>query len=220
GQYVSVQVPLADGARQIRQYSLTGAPDSPTWGFTVKAIRASEAAGLPAGEVSTYLHEEVFEGDTLRVSLPFGDLVLEEGSDPVLLVSAGIGCTPIIGMLHHLAREGADRPVTVLHADRSPARHAHRRELADLVGRIDDARLHHWYEDLGSRAATETVRHGRIDLASDDIDPSAEVYLCGPLPFMESVRGQLAERGVPEERIHYEVFGPDTWIPHVDTAGV
>ncbi|MEN3122507.1 globin domain-containing protein [Janibacter sp. LM] len=220
GQYVSVQVPLADGARQIRQYSLTGAPDSPTWGFTVKAIRESEAAGLPAGEVSTYLHEEVFEGDTLRVSLPFGDLVLEEGSDPVLLVSAGIGCTPIIGMLHHLAREGADRPVTVLHADRSPARHAHRRELADLVGRIDDARLHHWYEDLGSRAATETVRHGRIDLASDDIDPSAEVYLCGPLPFMESVRGQLAERGVPEERIHYEVFGPDTWIPHVDTAGV
>ena len=222
GQYVSVQVTLPDGARQIRQYSLTSSPDSPTWRFTVKAVRATELDGsaIPAGEVSNLLHDDVFEGDTLRISLPFGDLVLEEGDDPVLLVSAGIGCTPIIGMLHHLAEEGTDRRVTVMHADQSPARHAHRRELAELVGRIDDARLHHWYEDLGSGRMTETVRHGRIHLDEEHVDPDAHVYLCGPLPFMEVVRGQLAERGVPDAHIHYEVFGPDTWVPHAEPAAV
>ncbi len=216
GQYVSVQVELPDGARQIRQYSLSGDPESPTWGFTVKAVPASEVDGtpVPAGEVSNFLHDNVFEGDPIRCSLPFGDLVLEDREDPLLLVSAGIGCTPIIGMLHHLVRTESERHVTVMHADRSPARHPHRRELADLVGRIDDARLHHWYEDLGARPATRTVRRGLIDLEATEIDPAAQVYLCGPLPFMETVRTTLAERGVPESHIHYEVFGPDTWVPH------
>ncbi len=216
GQYISVQVTLADGARQIRQYSLTRAPGAPTWGFTVKAVPASvvNGASVPAGEVSNFLHDNLFETDLLRCSLPFGDLVLEDRDDPLLLVSAGIGCTPIIGMLHHLARTGTDRQVTVVHADRSPARHAHRKELAELVERIPDARLHHWYEDLGVRPTTETIQRGRIDLDAAHVDPDAQVYLCGPLPFMEVVRGGLAQRGVPDSHIHYEVFGPDTWVPH------
>lgn len=216
GQYISVQVTLPDGARQIRQYSLTRAPRSTSWGFTIKAVPAAvvDATPVPAGEVSNFLHRNLFEGDLLRCSLPFGDLVLEDRSDPLLLVSAGIGCTPIIGMLHHLARTGTGRRVTVMHADQSPARHAHRRELAELVGRIPGARLHHWYEDLGVRATTETVQRGRIDLDAAHVDTDAQVYLCGPLPFMELVRGRLAWHGVPESHIHYEVFGPDTWVPH------
>ena len=99
-----------------------------------------------------------------------------------------------------------------MHADRSPARHAHRRELKELVDRLPGAALHHWYEDLGVRSATATTRPGRIDLGDIVIPPDAEAYLCGPLPFMEQVRRALIERGLAEPQIHYEVFGPDTWL--------
>lgn len=216
GQYISIAVTLPDGARQIRQYSLTRAPERAEWGITVKAIgelAADDGSTIPAGEVSNFLHNNVFEGDELTVSLPFGDLVLEDRPDPLLLISAGIGCTPIIGMLHYLARTTTDREVTVLHADRSPARQAHRQELAELVSRLPGASMHHWYEDLGMRPASDTTTLGLIDLDKVDVHPDTQVYLCGPLPFMESVRRSLIDRDVPERNIHYEVFGPDKWIP-------
>jgi nitric oxide dioxygenase len=149
------------------------------------------------------------------VSLPFGDLVLDQGDDPLLLVSAGIGCTPIIGMLHYLTHTTTDRPVTVLHADRSPARQAHRRELAELVAALPGAALRHWYEDLGVRPATTDTMPGLIELEKVEVPPDTEAYLCGPLPFMDLVRSKLLERGLPEVNIHYEVFGPDKWLAGV-----
>ena len=216
GQYISVAVHLADGARQIRQYSLTRAPQRTEWGITVKAIAesvAEDGSTIPAGEVSNHLHNNVFEGDELTVSLPFGDLVLDDSSDPLLLISAGIGCTPIIGMLHYLTRTETDRHVTVLHADRAPSRHAHRQELSELVQRLPGAALHHWYEDLGVRPATDSTKLGLMELDDVDIPTNAQAYICGPLPFMDSVREKLLERGLPEANIHYEVFGPDKWLP-------
>src|SRR4029079_13771558 len=91
GQYVSVQVELPDGARQIRQYSLSAAPGGTDWRITVKQV---QGAGTPEGEVSSWLHREAKAGDLLAVSMPFGDLVLPDGDGPLLLASAGIGCTP------------------------------------------------------------------------------------------------------------------------------
>lgn len=73
--------------------------------------------------------------------------------------------------------------------------------------------MHHWYEDLGVRPATGTTKLGLIDLEGFDVPTDAQVYLCGPLPFMESVRRSLLAHNVPERNIHYEVFGPDTWLP-------
>ena len=214
GQYISVTVSLPDGANQIRQYSLTrGRADG--WAISVKAVPAtvSEAGTeIPEGEVSNFLHRNVFEGDELRVSLPFGDLVLDQGDDPLLLGSAGIGCTPIIGMLHYLTHTTTDRPVTVLHADRSPARQAHRRELAELVDALPGAALRHWYEDLGVRTATTATMQGLIELKNVEVLPDTQAYLCGPLPFMDLVRSDLLKRGLPEANIHYEVFGPDKWL--------
>ena len=215
GQYVSVAVELPDGARQIRQYSLTRAPQRAAWGITVKAIPERvdpDGTRLPAGEVSNFLHGNVFEGDELTVSPPFGDQILDTSDAPLVLISAGIGCTPIIGMLHYLTRTSATRHVTVLHADRSPARHAHRRELRELVERLPGASLYHWYEDLGVRGVSDTILPGRIDLGRVQVPRDAQVYLCGPLPFMAGVRHALAERGLPDAQIHYEVFGPDTWL--------
>ena len=162
--------------------------------------------------MSNFLHHNVFEGDELSVSAPFGDMVLDGSDAPLVLVSAGIGCTPMLGMLRHLRDEGSTRPVPVVHADRSPAQHAHRQELKELVASLPAATLHRWYEDLGTRPARDVLSLGRIDFAGLALPEDAQVFLCGPLPFMESARDALLARRVPVERIHYEVFGPDTWL--------
>lgn len=210
GQYVSVAVTLPDGARQIRQYSLTGAGASGAWAVSVKAILAGAVPGgvTPAGEVSNHLHDNVFEGDALEVSTPFGELTLVEGENPLVLVSAGIGITPMIGFLHHLRDVGTSRRVVVLHADRSPSRHAHRTELRALVDDLPTAELHRWYEDLGTRPVQERLRSGYIDLDGVDVPHDADAYLCGPAPFMTVVQSALLGRGVTADRIHHEVFGP------------
>ncbi|MFI2104116.1 globin domain-containing protein [Isoptericola sp. NPDC019693] len=210
GQYVSVAVTLADGARQIRQYSLTGAGAPGAWTVSVKAILpgVDPAGAAPAGEVSNHLHDNIFEGDALEVSSPFGELTLVEGENPLLLISAGIGITPMIGFLHHLRAAGTSRRVLVLHADRSPARHAHRAELRELVGALPGGELHRWYEHLGTRPVQERLRTGYLDLDGVDVPHDADVYLCGPAPFMTAVQSALLGRGVTADRIHHEVFGP------------
>ncbi|MGW3969259.1 globin domain-containing protein [Streptomyces ardesiacus] len=207
GQYVSVQVELPDGARQIRQYSLSAAPGRPDWRITVKRVQGD---GQPDGEVSNRLHANARKGDVLTVSAPFGDLGLAERDGPLLLASAGIGVTPMLAMLDHLAAAGSARPVTVVHADRTPDTHAHRQEQLDLVRALPDARLHLWYEEPGEQAPEASA--GRADLTGLDLPEGLTVYLCGPVPFMRAVRGDLLRRGVPAEAVHYEVFGPDLWL--------
>lgn len=216
GQYLSVGARLPDGARQIRQYSLSSAPAKGDWRITVKRILRSTAADgtvLPAGEVSNFLFDNLFEGDALEVTIPFGDLVLADDDAPIFLASAGIGCTPMIGILDHLAGTGDERRISVLHADRSVASHAHRHELETHIEKIPSADVYRWYEDLGARQPLDTVRLGRADISGLQLEPETRAYLCGPLPFMLSLREALIERNVPAENIHYEVFGPDSWSP-------
>lgn len=207
GQYVSVQVELPDGARQIRQYSLTTAPGAPTRAITVKRVHGP-AAGGPDGEVSHHLHARVRAGDSLRVSVPYGDLVLHDAAAPVLLASAGIGCTPMLSMLEHLVDTGHAAPVTVLHADRSPADHPLRDDHRALTRKLADATARFWYE----KSAGPGDGEGRLDLGGVPVAPGTRAYLCGPLPFMRSVREQLIAKGVAAADIHYEVFGPDLWL--------
>lgn len=207
GQYVSVQVELADGARQIRQYSLSAAPGSPVRQFSVKRVHGE--AG-PDGEVSNHLHAHVAAGDRLRLSAPYGDLVLTDlaADAPLLLASAGIGVTPMVAMLGQLADQGHQGPVLVVHGDRSPAEHALRADHEAYAGKLADASVHFWYED-GAEAAH---RAGLVDLTGVDVPQGTRAYLCGPLPFMRAVRTRLIGRGVAPADIHYEVFGPDLWL--------
>lgn len=224
GQYVSVQVELPDGAKQIRQYSLSTAPGRKTWRITVKRERSTDNH-VPEGEVSSWLHAHARPGQTLKVSLPFGDLVLGEGDSPLLLASAGIGVTPMLSMLDHLAVTSPDRPVVVIHADRSPAHHAHRRELSELVSRLPDSSLHLWYENgagewyetvAGEPSEPEAhlahVREGWADVTGLTLPENTTAFLCGPLPFMQAVRTDLLAHGLSPAAIHYEVFGPDLWL--------
>lgn len=216
GQFLSVAVPGVDGARQIRQYSLCSPPRLGAWRITVKRIRATLHPGsvVPSGEVSNFLFYEVFEGDEISVTTPFGDLTLpEDNFSPLLLASAGIGCTPMISMLHHLVQTQDQRPVSVLHADRSLGAHAHRAELGALVDRLPRGAMYRWYEELGGRPAGRGIFAGHANLAAIDIAPSTRAVLCGPLPFMIGLRDALLEKGVPAENIRYEVFGPLSWAP-------
>ncbi|MCH0564990.1 MULTISPECIES: globin domain-containing protein [unclassified Streptomyces] len=206
GQYVSVRVQLPDGARQIRQYSLSGAPTGTVRQISVKRVLGD---GTPDGEVSHHLHTRVRVGDVLELSAPYGDLVLDDAPDaPVLLASAGIGVTPMIAMLAQLAEDGHRAPVTVVHGDRSPGHHALRAEHEARTGKLADAALHLWYE----QDAPAGAHTGLVDLAGVDVPAGTRAYLCGPLPFMRTVRAQLIEKGVAPADIHYEVFGPDLWL--------
>ncbi|MFC7265415.1 globin domain-containing protein [Streptomyces lutosisoli] len=215
GQYVSVRVRMSDGVHQLRQYSLSSDPGGELRRITVKRV-TGDAYG-PDGEVSNLLHDHIREADELTLSAPFGDVFLDDHADaavPLVLVSAGIGCTPMAGILAHLAAHGSTRPVLVLHADRSPADHALHAETRDLVGQLPGAQAVFWYERPGPEEPAS--RTGLMDLSETQLPDGATVFLCGPLPFMREVRGQLLSAGVPARRIRYEVFGPDLWLP--DTA--
>ncbi|MEV7814144.1 globin domain-containing protein [Streptomyces flaveolus] len=206
GQYVSVGVTLSDGARQIRQYSLTGAPGEAVRQISVKRVRGE---ATPDGEVSDHLHARVRPGDLLELSEPYGDLVLAGDPDtPLLLASAGIGVTPMIAMLADLAAGGHGAPVTVVHGDRSPADHALRADHTAYTEKLPDASAHFFYE----RDAEPGTRTGLVDLTGIAVHPGTRAYLCGPLPFMRAIRTQLIEKGVSPADIHYEVFGPDLWL--------
>ena len=210
GQYVSVQVELEDGARQIRQYSLSAAPGSPVRQISVKRVLGDAA---PDGEVSNHLHARVEAGDRLSLSSPSGDLVLGDphADAPLLLASAGIGVTPIVAMLGHLVDTGHEGPVLVVHGDRSPAEHALRADHEAYVEKLADASVHFFYE-ADADAAEAAHRTGLVDLADVAVPEGTRAYLCGPLPFMRAVRAQLIEKGVAPADIHYEVFGPDLWL--------
>ena len=209
GQYVSVRTRMPDGVHQLRQYSLSSAPGAGNRRITVKRID---------GEVSSLLHGTVRPGDELTLSAPFGDVVLDESHRPLVLVSAGIGCTPMVGMLEHLADLGSARPVTVLHADASPLSHALRADTHRLIDELPGARAAFWYEQPDAEEPGAFT--GLMDLeapGAPDVPEDASVYLCGPLPFMRTVRSQLLRAGVPARRIRYEVFGPDLWL--AESAG-
>ena len=209
GQYVSVRTGMPDGVHQLRQYSLSSDPGGDLRRITVK--RVAGADGTPDGEVSNLLHGTVRPGDELTVSAPCGDVVLDEADTPLVLASAGIGCTPMVGMLARLAATGSARPVLVLHADTSPDEHALRTETRELTSRLPQAHAVFWYERPGP--AEPDARAGLMDLDGVAVPADATVYLCGPLPFMRAVRVQLLGLGVSPRRIRYEVFGPDLWLP-------
>jgi nitric oxide dioxygenase len=210
GQYVTVQVPMPDGVRQPRQYSLTKADDGEHRQFSVKRVRGN--GGKPAGEVSNHLCDNVGVGDVLTMSAPFGDVVLDDSGRPVVFASAGIGVTPMAGMLSHLVAAASHLPLTLLHADVDEQSFALRRQVLDDIRALPGATVHVWYErGPESTLPVDGVHGGVMNLDEVKLPDDAGYYLCGPLPFMQAVRSALVDRGVPARDIQYEVFGPDLW---------
>jgi nitric oxide dioxygenase len=199
---------MPDGVRQPRQYSLTKADDGEHRQFSVKRV---QGGGKPDGEVSNLLFDRVQVGDRLTMSLPFGDVVLDDSGRPVVFASAGIGITPMAGMLSHLATAGSHLPIRLLHADLDEASFALREQVLEDVRFLPGASAHVWYERGATGTLDVEVHAGHMNLDDVKLPDDATYYLCGPLPFMQAVRSALIDRDVPARDIQYEVFGPDLW---------
>ncbi|HEV7166385.1 MAG TPA: globin domain-containing protein [Micrococcaceae bacterium] len=204
GQFVSVRVVMPDGIKQVRQYSLHSDTHAAQRVFTTKIDND--------GEVSPVLHGSVKVGDVLELSNPYGDVTLGEGDHPLVLASAGIGCTPTASILRSLAEQDSEREVLVLHADQQLESWALKEQMSSDVQKLDSAQLQLWLERPAEGGVPEGINKGFMTLEGLDIPSDASVYLCGPLPFMKSIRSQALATGIPAERIHYEVFGPDLWL--------
>jgi nitric oxide dioxygenase len=214
GQYVTVLMPMPDGVRQPRQYSLTKADDGEHRQFSVKRVHGGDK---PDGEVSNLLHDAVGIGDELMLSLPYGDVVLDEVGRPVVFASAGIGIAPVAGMLSHLVTAGSGMSITLLHVDVDEAHFALRRQVVSDVLALRNASLHVFYNDGAvSNEPVSSVHAGIMDLDLVDLPENAIYYMCGPLPFMQTLRTELIGRGVSPRDIQYEVFGPDLWQADLD----
>ena len=219
GQYVAIAVDLPDGTRQPRQYTISSGPRGDSLRVTIKRVRGVD--GAPDGQVSNWLHDNAVPGTVLDVSQPAGDVVLDDSERPLVLVSAGIGITPVAAILEDLSRRQPERTVRLFHADRAHDAHALYPALRRQVLAMKDAKAQNWYEKDAELAPTlHPARPGYMDLTDVELPEEAAVFMCGPLPFMRRSRAALMARGIPSERIHYEVFGPDLWAQNPESAAV
>lgn len=216
GQFLVLKVPVPNGTGHVlRNYSLSGSPDVlARYRISVKREGAPDP-DVPAGLVSAHLHDSVAVGDVIAAEGPRGAFVLDETSGrPVVLLSGGVGLTPMVAMLHRLAA-GSMRRCLFVHACENGAVHALREEVEALVAQRPGLTAHFCYRSPteADRASRRYDTEGVIDkallqqlLCLDDYD----VYLCGPPPFMKAVYGTLRDLGVARDRIAYEFFGPAT----------
>ena len=208
GQYISVSVLFPDGHVQLRQYSLSDAPSSGHLRISVKREPAGHET--PQGEVSNWLHDNVKPGDVLRITHPFGEFMPDtESTQPVVLLSAGVGITPMVSVLKRIAEVHPERSVVFGHATRDLQHHAHREDIAAAQAMMPNLRVVTFYEHgVGpDDAAQEGVM--RVDALPQWPVKANDVYLCGPLGFMRAQWKNLLVAGVPANRMHREVFGPE-----------
>ncbi|GLY68155.1 MOSC and FAD-binding oxidoreductase domain-containing protein [Amycolatopsis taiwanensis] len=204
GQYLTLRVTGAGDPPPVRNYSLSAAPSDSEYRISVKR----ETHGV----VSRYLHTRLRVGDTVDVAAPQGEFVLPEDGDdttPVLLLSAGVGVTPVLGMLHALAAAHSERDVWWLHTARSEAEHAFAAEAHQLLTSLDRSHEHVYYTAPTASVAPPAIR-GRLNretLAALGLPAAATTYLCGPSKFMDAMREALTSIGLATDRIHTELFG-------------
>jgi nitric oxide dioxygenase len=207
GQYVSVAVDLPGNRRQLRQYSLSDKPGVGSFRISVK--REDAAGATPAGEISNWLHANVAVGTVLQVSHPFGEFTPDtEGDGPIVLLSAGVGITPMVASLKRIAEVAPGRRVIFAHAARDAAHHALRADVDALRAAMPNLSVVTFHEEAGDAG---NVVKGRmaIDRLPSWPREEANVYLCGPHKFMQAQWLALLDAGVPAPRLHREVFGPE-----------
>ena len=210
GQFLTVRVrPDSASAPLLRTYSLSGPPSASDYRISVKHE--------PHGVVSGYLLTSLRVGDEIDAGAPRGTFVLKPGARPVVLISAGVGATPVLSMLHALALEPAPRPIWWLHAARDSSRHPFRTEVAGLLAELPEAHRTICYSRPmpGDRRGDDYDVAGHLTGAVMDdrgVPVDADVYLCGPDPFMRDIGAVLAARGTSPDRVRSEIFGAEEAI--------
>ncbi|HVW09211.1 MAG TPA: MOSC and FAD-binding oxidoreductase domain-containing protein [Bryobacteraceae bacterium] len=216
GQYVVLRLQPTAGAAIFRSYSLSGALSGESCRISVKIE--------PNGAAGTWLRDHVRVGDTLDISSPRGSFVLQDSGRPVLLLSAGIGATPVLAMLHALAETRSTRQVLWLHAARDREHHSFAAEVRGLLASLPNARGYVCYSSPAplDRPGEDFDAKGRLSLSvfpQAGVSRDADVYLCGPPAFMADMKAALAAYGVSPASIHIETFnGGETMSPGVVRA--
>ncbi|CQR56038.1 Flavohemoprotein [Paenibacillus riograndensis SBR5] len=205
GQYISVRV-LIPGEQytMIRQYSLSQASKPDEFRISVKR----EADNDPNGVVSVYLHTQVNEGDTVEVSPPAGEFLLDTAkTTPVAFISGGVGITPMMSMLETVAVSTPDRPTVFLHAARNESLAAFGEDIEKHALNMSNIQYKTYFSDGPDGQITREALEAYVD-------PTGDAYVCGPVPFMEAMIRNLLAMGMKEEQIHYEFFGPALQLEH------
>jgi ferredoxin-NADP reductase/MOSC domain-containing protein YiiM len=213
GQYVVLRLhPTAGGPLLFRSYSLSGPLSTESYRISVKIE--------PHGAAGSYLRDHVRVGDALEVSSPRGSFILQTGERPVILLSAGIGATPVLAMLYALAADRSTRPVWWIHAARDREHHPFAAEVRRLTAALTNGRSYVCYSKPGpgDKIGEDYDRAGHLSQAIFDeagvprdadvyrVPRDADVYLCGPTRFMADMKEALATLGLPPQQIHVEIF--------------
>lgn len=212
GQFISIGVDVpALGLQQIRQYSLSDVPNGRSYRISVKR----EGGGTqPAGHVSNLLHDHVNVDDEVKLAAPYGTFHIDvSAGTPIVLISGGVGLTPLMSMLNK-AIQDAQRQVVFVHGARNSGVHAMRDRLREAARTNANLKAIVFYDDpLPQDVAGRDYDYAglvNVKTIKDSILlPDADYYICGPIPFMRMQHDALKELGIREARIHYEVFGPD-----------
>jgi ferredoxin-NADP reductase/MOSC domain-containing protein YiiM len=205
GQFVVLRLrPKPDAPPVLRSYSLSGLPDAGRYRITIKQE--------PHGIASTYVSTQLRTGDVLDVSEPRGAFILHRGDIPVVLLSAGVGVTPVMAMLYALAVQASPRPVWWIHGARNRLDHTFAREARDLLAKLPHARSHVQYSrpDATDRLGVDYDAAGRLNVTALEklgVPRESDFYLCGPPAFLEDITAGLGGWGVARDRVHTEIFG-------------
>lgn len=205
GQFVVLRLrPKADAAAILRSYSLSGPPDAGRYRLAVKKE--------PFGIASIYVNTQLCAGDIVDVSAPRGAFILHRGELPVVLLSAGVGVTPMMAMLHALAVEASPRPVWWIYGARNRLDHPFAKESRELLAKLPHARSYVQYSrpDATDRLGVDYDAAGRLTVAALQqlgVPRESEFYLCGPPAFLEQFIAGIGEWGVARDRVHAEIFG-------------
>jgi ferredoxin-NADP reductase/MOSC domain-containing protein YiiM/ferredoxin len=206
GQYLTLRLrPDKQERSVLRNYSLSGEPSADRYRITVKREHDGVASG--------YLHTRVAVGDQLEIAAPRGTFILDPADEAVLLISAGIGATPVLAMLHALASEHSEREIWWLHGARNHRDHSFAVEARALLASLPNVRAHVCYSRPGpeDREGRDFDSVGRLTsslLTELELPRNAEAYVCGPASFMEEMSAGLAAIGLGVTHIHTEPFGP------------
>jgi ferredoxin-NADP reductase/MOSC domain-containing protein YiiM len=201
GQYITLRATGAGDPAPVRSYSLSSDAASGTYRISIKRE--------PKGVVSSYLNTQLRPGSVLDVAAPRGEFVLSDGSNPVLLISAGIGVTPVLAMLHQLADAKSERDIWWIHTARDAHQQAFAGEAHQLLQTLPRSRERIFYTSPDAEPASPIIK-GRptlTALAGLGLPIDATTYICGPAAFMAQMQAALVELGIAPERVRTELFG-------------
>lgn len=211
GQFISLRVFLPQlKLKQARQYSISSAPNSDYYRISVKKEKGMELD--TDGLISNYLHEAVKEFDQVDLTAPAGSFTLNEDINaPVVLISGGVGLTPLMSMLNSLIKQNHAHPITWLHGCRNESVHAFKDHIAKIADAHPQVRQHVFYNQLTEQERKAGILEGHLDINKVpelELVPDAHYFICGPSVFIQKQYKDLVAAGVNKQHIYFEEFGP------------